>query len=303
MSLPPARVVSLIISLLGLPALAQPEPPRVETLPSRPGAEVRLAPGQPTTLLFDGALDQAAVELAARALGFQRVAVAEDTLTLVPAPGWREGDRLPLTVPFADGQPRGGLPLVFVVSAAESKAHVLVSRRSRTLAALEEELAEQQARCAVKDAEIATLHQKVSSLAMLVASGTLGREGIQVIPLEAANWSMPGQLSRGAASLYVATGYVAFEVELTLEAGARPWTPDGAILEDQAGLAPIHAGVVRLVEAPVLAAGAKARLVVEFAVSLSGRGKRYRFQVTEQNGNRTLALRDLELSPQPARKR
>jgi uncharacterized protein (TIGR02268 family) len=308
--LPPFWVVSLLIVLLGLPGLAQPGPAPVlppvgggEACAPAAVAEVRVAPEQPTTLLFDAALDQGAVEHAARELGFARVAVAKDTLTVVPAPGWRAGERRRLTVPFADGQPPGGLPLVFVLAPTQAEAHVKVSRPPRTLAALEQALAAQQVRCDAKDAELATLREKASSLALLVASGTLGREGLRVVPLETAQWTMPAELERGAASLYVATGQVAFEVELTLAAGAQPWAPGAATLEDQTGQNLVHAGVVQLVDGPVLTAGAKARLVVGFAASMGNLGKLYEFKVTERNGSRGLLLWNLKLVPQPTRKR
>ncbi|MDY7226754.1 DUF2381 family protein [Hyalangium rubrum] len=305
LSLPPVWVVPLWLLLeppaLAQPALPQARPPvrRVEVPTSQGEAEVRVAPGQPITLLFDGVLAREVVERAARELGFQRVAVAEDTLTLLPASGWKEGERLRLIVHFADGQPAAGVPLVFSVHSTEGEGHVLVSRHLRTVADLEEALAVEQARCAARDAELVALGESVGSLGTLVASGVLGREGLRVISLAHATWKLPEGMGRGATFLYVASGQIALEAELTLAAGERPWVPEAAALEVAVSEARTPAQVLRLVGGTELVPGSNARLVVEFPLPTGESAREFNLKVTERNGDRELWLYNYKLKPSP----
>jgi uncharacterized protein (TIGR02268 family) len=311
-SLLPVHVVSVFILLLGLPVLAQPRPEgaerpmrQLELPPLQGAAEVRVAPGFPTTLLFNARIDRSAVERAGRELGFARVAAGEDTLTVVPGVEAQAGAQLRLPVRFMEGPPQEGEAVVFVVDPLNAEAHVEVSRRVRTVPALEEALAVERARYAAKEAELAARDAQVAELraahgglAGLVEAGILGRDGISVREVEI---KLPPGLSAGNGRLYVATGRVALVVELTLVAGARPWAPARATLEPRTGdtSTRLPARVTRLLKAAVLAPGDKALLVVEFEVPTGGPEQMYKLEVLEQGGERSLWCVSLEL-PAPA---
>ena len=317
MSLSPTLVVPLTFLLLAQPVLAQPRfeadrsPLRRLELPASQGeAEVRVATGRPTTLLFNTALDRSAVERAARELGFARVAVAEDTLTVVPGVEMKAGARLRLPVRFAQGQPEEEA-VVFVVDPRNAEASVEVVRRTRTVAALEEALSAESTRCkaleealAAKDAELAAAHAEAGSLAALVEAGTLGREGIRPVEqdLYAQGWDMAPEIGVLQARLYVATGRMVLEVELTLDPGTAPWMPQRATLQVGKS-AIIPARVMRLLGPAVLAPKHTARFLVEFEAPTADSSLTYTLEVTEQDGQRKPLRGDLRLVAPAARKR
>ncbi|HVG62342.1 MAG TPA: DUF2381 family protein [Hyalangium sp.] len=313
MSLLPVQAVPVFILLLGLPSVAQPrpegaqQPARQLELPALQGAaEVRVAPGVPTTLVFNNArLDRSAVEREGRELGFARVAVAEDTLTVVPGMEAQAGARLRLPVRFAEGPPQEGEIVVFVVDPPHAEAHVDVVRRMRTVPALEEALIAERARSAALEAEVAArdereaeLRAEQGSLAGLIEAGTLDPEGISVEKLGATEWGRLAELRTGELRVHVATGRVALVVELDLKSGARPWAPGGATLQPGGGHTSTRllASVARLLRKPVLAPGERALLIVEFEAPTGSSSTPYRLEVLEQGGERALVLPMLELS-------
>lgn len=312
MSLLSVQAVPVFILLLGLPSVAQPRPEgalrptrRLELPALQGAAEVRVAPGVPTTLVFNNArLDRSEVEHASRELGFARVAVAEDTLTVVPGMAARAGAQLRLPVRFAGGPPQEGEIVVFVVDPPHAEAHVEVVRRMRTVPALEEALIAERARSAAlegeladRDAREAELRAEQGSLAGLIEAGTLDPEGISVQKLRANQWEPLAELSVRELRCHVATGRVALVVELALKSGARPWAPGGATLQLKGGAATrLPARVVRLLRKPVLAPGERALLVVEFEVPTELSNKTYRLEVLEQGGKRALVHPALKLS-------
>jgi len=315
-SLLPVQVVSLSVLFLGLAALAQPHPvlaaPPVRSLelpPLRGAAEVRVAPGLPTMLLFNAKLDRAAIERAGREMGLARVAVAEDTLLVVPAQQAKLGERLTLPIRFAGEEAHEGEAVVLVVDPARAEAYVQVVRRVRTVPALEEALAAALERGAAleaaletRGAELATVHAEKASMAPLIEAGVLGHGGIRPVELGAVTWE-PREDGTGNAWLYVAAGRVTFELELTLAAQARPWALGEARLKPgRRRAAPIPARVARLVGASVIAPGEKARLLVEFEVPTDGATKTYALEVTEREGERTLYREEVTLGAPAARK-
>ena len=316
MSLLPVQVVPLFVLLLGLAALAQPHPalasPPVRSLelpPLRGVAEVSVAPGRPTTLLFNAKLDRGAVERAGRELGFARMGVTEDMLVVVPALEAKPGTRLTLPLRFAGEESHEREAVVFVVDPAHAEASVQVVRRVRTVPALEEALAAAlergtalEAALETRSAELATVRAEKASMVPLIEAGVLGHDGIRPVKLGAVEWERPGDGTANA-WLYVAAGRVAFDIELTLAAHARPWALGEAMLQPKkAGASPIPARVARLLGTAVLAPGQKARLLVEFEVPTEGAMTTYDLAVTEQEGKRTLYRGDVTLVAPAARK-
>jgi uncharacterized protein (TIGR02268 family) len=310
-SLLPVQAVPVFILLLGLSSVAQPRPegPRrpvrqLELPPLQGAAEVRVAPGVPTTLLFNARLDQSEIERAGRELGFARVAVAQDTLTVVPSPAALAGAQLRLPVRFAEGPPQEGEIVVFVVDPPQAVAHVEVVRRMRTVPAVEAALVAERAKStaleaelAARDAREAELRAEQGSLAGLIEAGTLGQEGIFSRELDAETWQLPVELQVGKSQLHAGTGRVAVVVELELKAAARPWRPGRATLQAK-GQGPtlrLPARVARLVGTAVLAPGEKALLVVEVEVPTGGPRRSYRLEVLEQGGERGLACTGMKL--------
>lgn len=316
MSLLPIQVVPLSVLFLGLAALAQPHPalasPPVRSLelpPLRGVAEVRVAPGLPTSLLFNTKLDRAAIERAGRELGFARVAAAEDTLLVVPAQEAQPGARLTLPIRFAGEEAREGEAVVFVMDPSHAEAYVQVVRRVRTVPALEEALAAALERGAAleasletRSAELAAVRSEKASMAPLIEAGVLGRNGIRDMELGAVTW-FPSKDGTGTARLYVAAGRVAFDIELTLAAQARPWALGEAwLVTKEQDASRIPARVARLLGASLLAPGEKARLLVEFEVPTEGAVKRYDLEVTEQDGVRRLYRKNVKWAAPAARK-
>jgi uncharacterized protein (TIGR02268 family) len=299
-SLPPLWIVRVALTLLPLPALAQPRsealaPPvrRLEPSVADSAREVGIAPGHPTTLLFDAALDTQAVERACHELGFQRVAVAKDTIMLLPAPGLKAGQQLRLMVSFADGQPPGGVPVVFVVRPAAAETLVEVSRGALPVSSCQAALTEEQARSAekdealaLKDAEIAALRAEAGGLTGLVASGRLTDGGVRSMALVTRAWRPPEQLTYLAAHLYVARGLMAVDVELKLRAqAAAPWVPGAVTLALGTTSVPVRSA--RLVEGSMLKPGDTAHFVVEWEAPEALPGKPppvYRLKVMDQSG-------------------
>jgi uncharacterized protein (TIGR02268 family) len=315
-SLLPVQVVPLSVLFLGLAALAQSHPalasPPVRSLelpPLRGVAEVRVAPGLPTMVLFNAKLDRGAVERAGRELGLARVAVAEDTLLVVPAQEARPGARLTLPIRFAGEEAHEGEAVVLVVDPARAEAYVQVVRRVRTVPALEEALAAALERGAAletaletRSVELATVRAEQASMAPLIEAGVLGRDGLRVVELGAVTWE-PREDGTANAWLYVAAGRVAFDIELTLAAQARPWAlGEARLIPAKKGAPPIAARVARLLGTAVLAPGEKARLLVEFEVPTEGALKTYRLVVAEQEGERRLYREDVKLAAPAARK-
>jgi uncharacterized protein (TIGR02268 family) len=240
------------------------------------------------------------VERAAHELGLARVAVAEDTLTVVPGLGAQPGARLRLPVRFADGAAQESEAVVLVVDPLNAEGHVEVTRRMRTVPALEEALAAERARSASqaaalasRDAQVAALHAAQGELAGLIEAGTLGPEGISVQQVETETWRLPPGFSAGTAQRYETAGRMALAVELHLLEGERPWAPAGATFQLRLGGAQEHrnARVVRLLKTDVLMPGGQALLVVEFEVPVGGLAQEYDVKVREQDGPRTLTLR------------
>jgi uncharacterized protein (TIGR02268 family) len=306
--LPPAKVVPLLLPLLGLAALAQPPTADLAPQPRQPepampagDVEVPLAPGRPTTLTFGAALDSAAVGRASRELGLQRVAVAEDMLTILLPPGLAEGTRLRFPVRFADGQQPALVHLVLIVDPANARAHVQVPRRPQTAQACHEALATSQALSAAKTAEAATLKSEVEelreragSLTELVAMGVLTDAGVRVIPVPARQWTRTQAVAVITAHLYVAHERMAVEVRVQVKRGEGlklPWVP-GPVKLTRNGT-PVPALSVRWLEGPLATRGDEARLVVEWEAPTAHPDPDrplpiYTLEMPEQGGTSTL---------------
>ncbi len=310
MSLPPLQVVPLSLLLLASPALAQPHsakppaaPRRLELPAPQGAAEVRVAPGVPTTLLFNARLDRGAVERAGRELGFARVAVGEDTLTVLPSGEVKPGTRPRLPLRFAEGSPREGEAVVFLVGeAADAEVSVEVWRGARTVAALEEALATEHARCTAQEAELAASRAEAGSLAALMAAGVLGEDGIPVVESPQKSLKPLEGVSLGKVRLYVANGRVAVAVELALAAGAPAWAPRRATLTRADGATIISARVVRFLGPAAPAPGERASLVVEFEVPTEELSMKYDLEVMEQAGQRPLKIYELSLAASAAQR-
>ncbi|HVG59250.1 MAG TPA: DUF2381 family protein [Hyalangium sp.] len=316
MSLLPVQGVPLFVLLLGVaapaqshPALASPPVRSLELPPLRGVAEVSVAPGLPTTLLFNAELDRGAVERAGRELGFARIGVTEDMLVVVPAQEAQPGARLTIPIRFAGEEAREAAAVVFVVDPARAEAYVQVVRRVRTVPALEEALAAAlergtalEAALETRSAKLATVRAEKASMVALIEAGVLGHDGIRTVKLGAVEWDRPGDGTANA-WLYVAAGRVAFDIELTLAAHARPWAPGKATLTpERKGASPIPARVARLLGTGVLAPGETAHLLVEFEVPAEGATKGYRLEIQEQEGGRMLRRANVKLAAPAARK-
>jgi uncharacterized protein (TIGR02268 family) len=90
--------------------------------------EVRIGPGLPTLLIFDARLSREDVDLEERER-FQRVALDEGVLTLLPSRAVLPGEAFTLTVHYADGaEPASARFRLVVVPPAEAEPQVEVFR-------------------------------------------------------------------------------------------------------------------------------------------------------------------------------
>jgi uncharacterized protein (TIGR02268 family) len=299
--LPPVKVVPLLLPLLALSARAQPasadgvpRPHPPEPVEVAAAVEVRLAPGRPVTLLFEAELDTVAIRRASRELGLERVAMAEDMMTLVLPEGLAEGARLRLPVRFADGQQPEGLSLVLIVDAANARPHVQVPRRARGPQALPKGAT---VAAAVRESEWEGAWGGTGGLTDLVATGVLSKgRGVRAIEVPVAQWENTGAVSVTQSNLYVGGGRMAVEVAVAVKGvptttGSLAWTPGDVKLTRNGTPVPLWS--VRWLEGPLAKPHDRARLVVEWEApeadpSLQARPPVYSLEVPGQGGRGTL---------------
>ncbi len=297
MSVPPCRVVSLLLLVLPAAALAQAggwegEPlVRQLELSQVPPPEVWMAPGQATLVLLDARLDTQAMQRASAVEGLRLVEVAERAVTLVLSGGVKAGARLEYTLHFADGQPAEGVTLVLRVDSARAESAVEVYRGAIPAEALKRQVA-------ALNARVQALLSQEAGLLPLMAAGLLAPAGVRSRNVnEPVTVKAPGLTSEDAWH-HVATGRMALEVTLTLAPGAPPWAPGAVQLKELSNPEPLPVRSVKLLGGTVLQPGTTTRLLVEWDTPLEVEGLEYTLQVDEQNGKRGVKIKRLR-PPEP----
>ncbi|HYO71602.1 MAG TPA: DUF2381 family protein [Archangium sp.] len=200
---------------------------------------VCIHPGLSTSLLFDAKLGR--VELPGRERF--KVMTDETGLALVPTGDFTPGERVPLTVSFADGADPAGVRFLLVVHPSEAARQVRVTRQPRSLTSYRE--GEQQALAEVRQCQEERTRLEAEcggqrGLLGLLAQGLLGEEGIASKDITQSVVSRLGNTlqSERAFSYRSDTGRVEGGrkvVRLVVKQrlrnnGSRPWMPTGAVL-------------------------------------------------------------------------
>ncbi|WP_158623560.1 DUF2381 family protein [Corallococcus sp. CA053C] len=266
----PLLLLSLL--LLGTNVTAQ-EPPRGRELVQRrvtlsqaaagKPVELHVASGSLTVLEFDSPVDRAAVKLGDARDRFEVIVATDRLIMLKPTGDVATGERVLLTVPFADGLSPVRAVFALVTNAIQVDVQVQVSRLPRTAEAVQAELDEVRAACAGKDAELEALRARSAATGPsgMILTGTMDRMGVQAKDLRVEEVLKPTDVLKAERVVaFRGTGWVALSLEVT-NGGAVPWTPTEARLSP-AGGGRSRAATVAM-RGPHIAPGGKALIVVE----------------------------------------
>ncbi|RKH43672.1 DUF2381 family protein [Corallococcus sicarius] len=257
--------------LLGTDVIAQ-EAPRGRELTQRrvtlsrsvadTPVELHVAPGFLTALEFDAPVDRDAVTSGNTGLQFALFEVNSRSIVLRPTGEFTPGERVLLTVPFADGMSPARAVFALVWNASQVDVQVQVLRLPRTAEAVQAELDEVRAACAGKDAELEVLRTRNAATGPsgMILTGTMDVDGVQAKDLLDKSLNPTDGLKVERVTAFRGTGWVALSLAVTNE-GTAPWTPTEARLFSVGG-GRSRAATVALRE-PHIAPGEKARVVVE----------------------------------------
>jgi len=287
MSLPSVLVLAVVL-LLGSLARAQPSPtrePRQRTVtvsgnPAEAPQPLHVAQGVTTVLLFKSLINESAVEVDRARV--KLVDAGDWGLILEPLVEPGTGERLLLSVPFADGSAPGRAVFELVTSPTEVDTRVDVVRSEPTVETCPAQLAEAQARCAR------------SSPARFAREGWLTRQGVVALPVEACHRgaSAVSGLRCVEGTVYLAETWALVDVTLFNEPGQPPWAPNAVSVQLKMDKKHLKPRTVEL-ERPQLLPGARGRVLVELAPpKLTGE---FRLELKDASG-RGLTIHKLKLS-------
>jgi uncharacterized protein (TIGR02268 family) len=238
-ALPPAALLMLL--LVGTSAIAQTCPPPGESEGrcieltadgTNEVSEIQISPGQPTTFLFNSDIRADGLTLENR----ERFAVApgKRILTLVPSERVRGEQPSTMTVCFADGAAPACATFRLIVHPAIGERQVDIFRHQRPVDSFQAELKttrEENARLREENARLRAERDRPNGLTGLFASGMVGEAGIpsqditKHITKRKSNTLRPVRVRT-----FRAPGRVAIGLGLVNPEGAKPWTPQGAVL-------------------------------------------------------------------------
>jgi uncharacterized protein (TIGR02268 family) len=282
----------VLVSLAGPVAWGQAAAPpvrevkarRVELpqLPSGEVLEVRVAPGFLTTLEFDSPLAREALTVDGRESRFALLELNSHTLVLRPAVALAPGERLLLTVRFADGLAPSRAVFALVAHPFEVDGQLQVVRRPLSNQALQSRLEAVLARC------------EAGGLAKLVLSGALGDTGVTAGMLTA-RIRLSGLEQGPSFKPRAYRSWKSFVATLLLlvPAGSLPWAPGEAWLLDAAGQRVRRISV--WMDMSRLEPGQSAVIAVEVELHLEDVGKRFSLEVRERDGERGVLIEKVEL--------
>lgn len=292
-------VVSLL--LLGASAPAQ-EPPRgreltrrrVTLAPSTAGTpvELHIAPDYLTTLEFDSPVERTGVRLGNGEGRFALFEVGTRLVTLKPAGDLRPGERVLLTVPFADDRVPAGAVFTLVMHPSEVDAQVQVTRLPRTAEAVQAELDEVRAACASQKVELEALRARgtVEGPVGMLLAGLLDPTGVAITEARSTRESGDGLRASTPVFSYQGHGWAVLSVEVN-NTGSVPWTPA------KARLSLANGGRARVLPARMKEAriepGATALVVVEVEGLDSPQGAALQLELRDTAGARRLLFSSL----------
>lgn len=300
---PLSPVVALVLALLAVaPALAQPTAEewqavgvrRIELMADASGEAhvVRIRPLLSITLLFDTPLQRGGVELEGRER-FKLVTLDETArvLTLIPAITLRPGERLTLTVRFADGAAPASATFWLEVHPAWVEQQVEVYRRPRPLESYQQEAREQREhaqRCEAELARARAERQGPGGLAGLLDAGwVVEDQGVGALHITETTTQRSGEVLRvRRAHSYRAQGRVAVALKLS-NTDAQPWTAEGAELVGPRGE---RLRVLRVWQPEPVLPGGSVRVIVEAEGREADTRGTYVLNLHEAGGPRTVTL-------------
>ncbi|WP_375754400.1 DUF2381 family protein [Corallococcus exercitus] len=292
----PLLLLSLL--LLGTNVTAQ-EPSRGHELVQRRVAlsqaatgnpvELHVASGSLTALEFDSSVDRAGVKLGDAKDRLELFVVNDRLVMLRPTSDVTAGERVLLTVPFADGLSPARAVFALVTNATQVDVQVQVSRLPRTAEAVQAELDEVRAACAGKDAELASLRARSAATGPsgMILAGTMGSDGVQAKEPTLQPMKLTDGLKAERVTLFRGKGWVALSLDVTNE-GLAPWTPT------EARLSPVRSSAVTVtMREPHVVPGGLARVVVEFRGEDWPEGSDRRVELRDSTGGRRLLIPSL----------
>ncbi|MDY7231407.1 DUF2381 family protein [Hyalangium rubrum] len=244
--------------------------------------EVRVAPGYLTTLEFDSPLDRDALTVEGRESRFALLETNTRTLVLRPAVELASGERLLVTVGFADGLVPAKAVLALVAHPTEVDGQVQVVRQPLSSEALQARLEAALARC------------EAGGLAKVVLSGAVDDQGVTVELLEGrCHWRGLQGIPLQSPMVYRSWKSFVVIIPLHLPAGGTPWTPGEARLLDAEGRVvqrmPVWLDVVRLTP------GGTGSLAVEMDLRPEDAGRFFVLEVREKDGERGVVIERVRL--------
>ncbi len=283
------RLPLLTLLLTSVAAAQQPSPPpllrqKSVILPaSARDSAVRVARGTLTTFTFDSALASKGVSLAGRDTHFERVLVEERTLILKPKVELAPGERLLLTVRFADAAAPQDATFELIAAGDEVDASIEVVRRARNAEALEAALTSTQAQLAALRALVGDGGPESAVLAgWLTQDLSVNSFNVKGPPGNASGlW-----VKRGVG--YRTQGWALAVIQLGNGPGAQRWALG------EVRLTSVRGARVKVLSArfsrPQLAAGEEGLLLVRTEAPWWGVGEELRLELKDKEGGRPLPL-------------
>lgn len=283
-------LLRVLLCLTGAVAVAQPgarverevKARRVELLGAGAVPEVRTAAGYLTVLEFDSPLDCGALTVESRDSRFALLECNTRTVVLKPAVELVAGERLLLTVGFADGQLPAKAVLALVGHPAEVDGQLQVVRQPLSSEALQARLEAALARC------------EASGLSRAVLSGTVDEQGVTVERLTAnVHWNGLEGAPLSTQRAYRSSKQLVVVIRLRLPLGTPAWVPGEARL-----LSARHVVVRRMpvwMDGGQLEPGQSGVLTVEVDRHAEDVGQFFSLEVREKDGERGVLIERVRL--------
>jgi uncharacterized protein (TIGR02268 family) len=279
----------LALLLTSAAAAQQQSPPpvlrqRSVTLPaSAQDVTVRVARGTLTTLTFDSALAPKGVQLAGRSTHFERVHEDEYLVAFKPKVELAPGERLVLTVRFADSAAPQEATFELIPGRGEVDAQVEVVRRARDADALEAALASTQAQLAALQALCGEGAPESAVLAGWLTRDIRVRHFSAQVPP-----GNPSGLRVESGVGYRTMKWALAVIQLRNGPGAQRWALGEVRLTSVRG-APVKVLSARI-SRPQLAAGEEGLLLVRTEAPWWDLGEELRLELKDREGSRLLPL-------------
>jgi uncharacterized protein (TIGR02268 family) len=292
--------LALLVLVTAAGARAQPSPcqttvRRIELAAGTPVlAELCISAGLSTTLLFDQALAQDAVELEGRER-FLRVESTNSLLVLLPSEKLVPGERLRLKVRFAEAGTPASATFVLVVHRGQAERQVEVSRpRSpdSCQAELQLKVAELQG-CLEQRAPPPPRLEPRASVAGLLMDGVLEAKGLTSVDVTTHGLTLAPAEAFEVQYVFLHRSRSRFVVEVELKNGSSsPWVAAGAVLLGRPGerLEPLW-----VLQSTPLEPGEAGTVWVEVSVPSKGPLGPYTLDLWDEQRARTFILKGLKL--------